>query len=363
MILARSYTPEWIKEKRKIYPASDPTIMEKVIYALSLVEQLVHANLRFTFKGGTSLLLILPEPKRFSIDVDIITTESRERVESALSAVCKNGVFIKFELDERRSYKPGIPKAHYLLTFFSQWEQRDRIILLDVLYEEHGYPALIQAQVVNEWIQTSGDTVSVPIPTVDSIMGDKLTAYAPNTIGIRFRVEHPDGRITEKQMEVMKQLFDLGILFDRLNNFIHFKQSFERTSAKEISYRPQNNITHETVLHDIINTSLIVSSHGKFLDPVGCYPHVSLGLTQLKSFIYQGAFRRDEAVLASAKSAYLTAMILTGYEGEIVRWKNDDDIREYFVKPIEYQFLNKRRNIPGGPLFYWYHTLTLLGRL
>jgi hypothetical protein len=363
MILATSYTPEWIREKRKTYPASDPNIMEKVIYALSLVEQLVQANLRFTFKGGTSLLLILPEPKRFSIDIDIITTEARERVESVLSEVCRKGVFTKFELDERRSYQPGIPKAHYLLTFFSQWDQRDRIILLDILYEEHGYPALIQAPVINEWIQTSADPISVPIPSVDSITGDKLTAYAPNTIGIRFRVEHADGRITEKQMEVMKQLFDVGILFDRLNNFIHFKQSFERTSAKEIVYRAQDNITQEAVLNDIINTSLMVASQGKFFDPKGSYQHVATGLNQIKSYIYQGAFRRDEAVLASAKCAYLAAMILTGYEGKILRWQNEDDIQEYFVKPIEYQFLNKRRNIPGGPLFYWYHTLSLMGRL
>jgi hypothetical protein len=363
MILDSSYTPEWIAGKRKTYPASDPNIMEKVIYALSLVEQLVLANLNFTFKGGTSLLLILPEPKRFSIDVDIVTIESRENVESALSLVCKNGIFTKFELDERRSYQPGIPKAHYLLTFFSQWDQKDRIILLDILYAEHCYPALIQAPVKNEWIQTGADPISVSIPTADSIAGDKLTAYAPNTTGIRFRVEHADGRIIEKQMEVMKQLFDIGILFDRLNNFIHFKQSFERTSSKEIEYRAHDNITLEAILNDIINTSLMVASQGKFFDPAGDYQHVATGLTQIKSYIYQGAFRRDEAVLASAKSAYLAAMILTRHEGEIQRWQNEDDILKYFVKPVEYQFLNKRRNIPGGPLFYWYQTLSLLGKL
>lgn len=225
MILPASYNPDWIKEKRKVYPKSDPTIMEKVIYALSLVEQLVETGLSFTFKGGTSLLLILPEPKRFSIDVDIVTIESREKVEAAITEVCKRGIFTKWELDAFRSYKPGIPKAHYLLTFFSQWDQKERIILLDVLYEEHSYPALVQAPIVNEWIETDGEAIPVVIPSADSITGDKLTAYAPNTIGIRFRVEHPDGGVTEKQMEVMKQLFDLGILFDRLTNLPHFKQS------------------------------------------------------------------------------------------------------------------------------------------
>ena len=363
MILPESYNPDWIREKRKTYPKSDPTIMEKVVYALSLVEQLVQTGLDFTFKGGTSLLLILPEPKRFSIDVDIITLESREKVEAALTAICKNGIFTKWDLDDFRSYKPGIPKAHYLLTFYSQWDQRERIILLDILYDEHGYPALIQAPIVNEWIQTSGNAITVSIPTADSITGDKLTAYAPNTIGIRFRVEHANGGVTEKQMEVMKQLFDLGILFERVTNLIHFKQSFEKISQKEIAYMAIKEITGDHVLNDVINTSLIIASTGKFFDPNGDYSHIFTGLIQLKSYIYKGAFRSDEAVLASAKAAYLATTILTGYEGEIHRWQVGDDIQKYFVKPIEYQFLNKRRNIPGAPLFYWHHTLTLLGKV
>lgn len=87
--------------------------MEKVIYALSLVEHLVKSGLSYTFKGGTSLLLILPESKRFSVDVDIITTDSQEKIENILKQICNEGVFLRYELDEYRSYKPGVPKAHY----------------------------------------------------------------------------------------------------------------------------------------------------------------------------------------------------------------------------------------------------------
>jgi hypothetical protein len=363
MILPASYSSAWIKEKRKAYPSSDPTIMEKVIHALSLVEHLVQAGLSFVFKGGTSLLLILPEPKRFSIDVDIVTMESKEKIEAVLNDICTKGIFSKFVLDETRSYKPGIPKAHYLFTFVSQWDNKERVLLLDVLYEEHGYPMIIQAPVANEWLMTDEKASSVQIPSADSIAGDKLTAYAPNTIGIRYRVEHADGRVVEKQMEVMKQLFDLGILFDRIANLGHFKQSFETTAKKEIAYRPEQQITQEAVLRDIIGTSLMIGSMGKFFDSADNYKHITIGLRQLKSYIYNGAFRTDEAILASAKTAYLAAILLTGHDGEILRWHANDDITKYFVKPIEYQFLNKRRNVPGAPLFYWHHTLRLLGVL
>ena len=337
MILPESYTPEWIREKRKTYPKSppNPAIMAKVIYALSLIEQLAQTDLSFTFKGGTSLLLILPEPKRFSIDVDIVTTESREKIEAILTGICTGGIFSSFELDERRSYQPGIPKAHYRLTFFSQWDKKKQWILLDILFEEHGYPALVQAPIVNEWIQTDQTLVTVQIPSADSISGDKLTAYAPNTVGIRFRVEDANGGITEKQMEVMKQLFDIGILFDRISNLDHLRQSFTTTAQKEIAYREEERITTEEVLNDIINTSLMIGSLGKFFDPKGDFQHITRGLTQLKTYIYNGSFRLDDAVLASSKAAYLAAMILTGYDGEIKLWESGDDTTKYSIAPIE----------------------------
>ena len=235
--------------------------------------------------------------------------------------------------------------------------------MLDILFEEHGYPALLQAPIVNEWIQTDKTLVTVQIPSADSISGDKLTAYAPNTISIRFRVEQANGGVTEKQMEVMKQLFDIGILFDRITNLDHLRQSFTTTAQKEIAYREEERITTEEVLNDIINTSLMLGSLGKFFDPKGEFQHIAKGLTQLKSYIYNGSFRLDDAVVASSKAAYLAAIIVTGYEGKIKRWQSGDDITKYSIAPIEYQFLNKRRNIPGAPLFYWYQTLSLLGKL
>jgi hypothetical protein len=360
MILPESYHPEWIKEKRSIYTKSDPGIMEKVIYALSLVEMLATSNLSFTFKGGTSLLLILPEPKRFSIDVDIVTLESREMIENTLTNICKGTVFSKFELDKNRSYKPGIPKAHYILTFYSQWDQKEKQILLDILYEDHGYPSLILTPIQNEWVKTDENVIKVNIPTVDSITGDKLTAFAPNTVGIRFKSTNEKGGITEKQMEVMKQLFDLGILFDRVENIEHLKKSFNNTAKKEIGYRSIDEITIENILDDIINTALIIGTEGKIKDDYGTFEHVKTGLSQLKSFIYNGAFRLDEAVVASAKAAYMAALIKTNHTGEIAKWNSEIDISNYIIESTPFNILNKKSKLPGGALFYWNKTIKIL---
>ena len=68
MILRESYTEEWIGRIQRVYKI-DPSLVEKVIMALTLLEQLKVGGLDFIFKGGTSLMLLLGEIKRLSIDM------------------------------------------------------------------------------------------------------------------------------------------------------------------------------------------------------------------------------------------------------------------------------------------------------
>ena len=71
MIDIKSLTAAWIAEKRQKY-SKDPSLMDSMIHALYLLEQLQLTGLDFIFKGGTSLVLLMEEPKRFSVDIDII---------------------------------------------------------------------------------------------------------------------------------------------------------------------------------------------------------------------------------------------------------------------------------------------------
>ncbi|MGY5252925.1 hypothetical protein [Sphingobacterium spiritivorum] len=65
MINARSYTIEWITDLRnKLGKRIDPKLIEKVIYALTFLEQLQLNNLNFVFKGGTALLLATEKPMK-----------------------------------------------------------------------------------------------------------------------------------------------------------------------------------------------------------------------------------------------------------------------------------------------------------
>lgn len=116
MIDPKSFTIEWIMSHRKDkrFARINPPVLEKMIRALALLEALCVNDLAFTFKGGTSLILLLPEPTRFSVDIDILTEHSQPELEACFDKIVRAGNFVSWELDADRSYKGGIPKAHYI---------------------------------------------------------------------------------------------------------------------------------------------------------------------------------------------------------------------------------------------------------
>ena len=99
MIDLNSLSAKWIAEKRIKYNR-DPNLMESMIYALYLLEQLKLSGLEFIFKGGTSLILLMDEPKRFSIDIDIIIRPKihREELETYLSKAVETSAFTRVEI-------------------------------------------------------------------------------------------------------------------------------------------------------------------------------------------------------------------------------------------------------------------------
>ena len=98
MIKNESLSADWISERRKKY-SKDPAIMEAMIYALYLLEHLQKTGLEFIFKGGTSLVLLMDHPKRFSVDIDIILKPSitKEVLESHLSKIFESSAFFSSE--------------------------------------------------------------------------------------------------------------------------------------------------------------------------------------------------------------------------------------------------------------------------
>lgn len=357
MIDKYSLTPDWLFEKRQQYEKADPAIMERVIFALYLLEELSKTQLKFVFKGGTSLLLLMETPARFSIDIDIVVPSetAREALENELAKIPANSNFTRMVLDERRSYHPGIPKAHYKFIYNSFAIGKEQEILLDILFEETHYPLIVNRPILCEWIKTDIPDQLVATPDINSITGDKLTAFAPSTIGVPFK--------KEKEREIIKQLYDVGSLFELTTDIEIIKKAFTAMALNEISYRQDVPLTVDDVLDDIIQTGLILANRDKQSTAANNekYKELTVGINQFKYFLYRGNFRIEEAQVASAKAAYLAALIKTNAADPPLRFDKEVPLKSYIIDHPNFNYLNKKiKNVPGGALFYWYQTITLL---
>lgn len=368
MIDIKSLSVEWIAEKREKY-SKDPNLMESMINALYLLEQLHFTGLDFIFKGGTSLVLLMEEPKRFSVDIDIIVNPkiNREELEMFLSKIVASSAFVRIELDEKRSYQGEIPKAHYKFIYISNFTNKnkegqiisspEREILLDVLFAENLYPLIIERALETEWLLQVGNPTVIKTPDINSIAGDKLTAFAPNTTGIPYKIE--------KEKEIMKQLFDIGCLFNLLTDMEVFKRSFIESAKGEIAYRPERKIESiEQVLNDILETALLIARKDilKTDDEKAKYNEINTGINQFRHFVFQGKFEILEAQVASAKAAYLAAIILTDHKKNIKMFSKEIPLIDYLITNPKYNYLNKRlKYVKGGEaLYYWFQVINLL---
>ncbi|MEI6139328.1 MAG: nucleotidyl transferase AbiEii/AbiGii toxin family protein [Mariniphaga sp.] len=361
MIKEICFKEEWLDSfrNRKAHKRIDKIILEKMIYALHMLEQLKVNGLEFTFKGGTSLLLLIEEGNRFSIDIDIICKTERSELERVLANVIETSNFKSYELDEHRSYKSGIPKAHYIFSYDTALKTSyPGRILLDVLIEDSIYPETIEKAIKTKWIETDSE-VKVTVPSIDAITGDKLTAFAPNTIGIPY--------IKSGQsftMEICKQLFDLGKLFDQIQNFETVTRSFMIFAEQEIEYRKNEspNLTPVQVLYDTIDTCLIFAKQGKG-DVIEQYKFAQLqkGIIAFGTgFLMSGNFRIDEAIVATAKVSYLAAKILKKDLSRI-QYFEGQDISPLNIESPDWNFLNRLKRQPDkSSFYYWYHTVQLL---
>jgi hypothetical protein len=60
MIAEICFTADWLGKKRKELRGVDPGLLERALHAFALLGHLAESNLKFVFKGGTSLLLHVP---------------------------------------------------------------------------------------------------------------------------------------------------------------------------------------------------------------------------------------------------------------------------------------------------------------
>ena len=360
LINVDSLQRDWIYEVKAHIKRSEPQTIEKLLRAYYLCEQLSLSGLDFIFKGGTCLTLLTNEARRFSTDVDIITEVDKPELETRLGIVCQAGEFTAFELDERRSYKQGIPKAHYAMKYKSVVDQQDKDIQLDILFTESHYSQIQGTPIVSDYVKADGDPIKVQTPTLAALMGDKLTAFAPTTVGV------PYGRAKER--EIIKQLYDLGVMFDMFPPFEVIAATYRAFVEAEISYRAENKISREDVLKDTLKACEVIARRDNQLsgDDTAHFNEIEVGFRQFYQFPINDIFRIEQALAVCGKVSFVAAKLLVDDLCEIIQPPQELNRNDWMIPNENQNFNFLNRKLRGGSpeaQFYWYKALELLGEL
>jgi hypothetical protein len=346
MIKKVYFDSKWIREKHREIKA-DPLLIERAIYVFELLGELIESGVDLVFKGGTSLMILIPELKRLSIDLDIITPEKDETLEKIFNNITEAGVFKRWEPDKRIS-KWKIPKKHFKFFYNSLLSNGELYILLDVLQINSPFPKTIKKSISPPIFDVEREVIA-SMPTINGLTGDKLTAFAPTTIGIRYG--------SGKSMEIIKQLFDLGILFEHITDLKEVSQVYEKIAGTEARFRKIKSST-DKFLNDSIETAFLIIQ----LDFRGGIENdytteIRAGIRSINTHVMGQKYRFLNAKEDASKIACLASLLKDkrlDLDINTVK-KNRTNIEQMknINLPKEHAILNKLKSISPASFYLW----------
>jgi hypothetical protein len=197
------FTREHYEAQRGFAPGE---LCELVVHCLELVAQLARTDLEFRFKGGNSQLILLDEPQRFSIDVDIVSTVTKERMIEVVEGITADcDVFTRCEVRQHKT-KPWLPMISFKLYFDSAYESAGQggdapHVMLDAVLEAPPYGGVRQAVRCRRLYHSDQE---VELPSIAGLLADKMLCIGPGTMGI------PLGK--GKEAHRLKHVFDVANL-------------------------------------------------------------------------------------------------------------------------------------------------------
>lgn len=346
MISTVSLQEKWIQLRAKDHK-TDEILIEKMVRALYLLELVQRSSMEFIFKGGTALILLLPAPKRFSIDIDIIVPEKPADIESIFEQIIEKSDFLEYEKD-RRTVHSSIDKAHYKFYYkpVSSALRKREYILLDILYEASPYGSnVIDVPLDSTFLKMEGKPMTVNVPNHEAILGDKLTAFAPNTTGI------PYGK--GKEIEIIKQLYDIGNLILLIKDLNVVNEVFTKVAQIELKYRGLEQLNVEEVLEDIYQTALLISLRGQ--EGEGSYKELHTGIKNIRHYIFSERFHLEKSIIPASKAAYLSASLGSGLK-YINKFLDPKEVEDWIIVQPGNTKLNKLKKNNPEAFFYWFLT-------
>lgn len=352
------YSPDWIHGQRKALGQCDPAILEKCVRALTLLGYLQESGLPFLFKGGTSLLLHLPKARRLSRDIDIVCGRPAAEVDGVLATLAKRKPFLRHEEDQRGAR--GLPQRRHFKFFYRSVlsGETESEVLLDIVEERHEVHEVVSVPIRTAFLDPDRD-IKVRVPTVESLLGDKLTAFAPHTTGVPFYAEKNGG---EQLQQVAKQLFDVGVLFEEAKDFGKIAATYDAVQAQESAYRPKKP-SRESTLDDTLKACLALTATKQKIR--NAYPDASLlheGLDKMRGHLTWPEFTRgiEPRRLLAARVAVLVAHLRARriLDLEHLRYTGSPAQREALknasLNGHDHSWLDSLKAVNPEAFHYWY---------
>lgn len=189
------------------------------------------------------------------------------------------------------------------------------------------------------------------MPNIDCIIADKLTAFAPTSIGIPLSAE-PGKR--PKRVEILKQMFDIGNLFDLCDNLDDIRKTYITIAEHEIS-NMHLEIQNKDVLEDTLRFAFVIGHGGKLEKEH--YQVLSKGIKDFNKFVSDMSFDENKAVLCAAKISYIVNLIKSDSSSNIEHYNDSIDMTNWEIKNKEFKTFNNYKFSNPEAFFYWYKAI------
>lgn len=355
------FQPEWLHQQRKQLGNCDPAILEKCVFALTLLGYLVESGLPFLFKGGTSLLLHLPEVRRLSRDIDIVCGRPAAEVDAVVAALGQRAPFFRCDEDNRGAR--GQPQRRHFKFFYRSAlpGKIEQEVLLDVVEESRDAHTIVELPIRTHFLEPEQER-RVRVPTVESLLGDKLTAFAPYTTGVPF---HSEKSGEEQLQQVAKQLFDVAALFDVANDFGAVAKAYDAVCAQEIEYGG-NKHTRDDALKDTFEACVaLIATKPAIVAQYPAAPLLHSGLDKMRGHLTQPSFSQgvDARRKLAAKAAVLVAHLRVGipFDFATMRYTGSpqqiEALRSATLNGLPLSWIDGMRTVNPEAYHYWHQAI------
>ncbi len=221
-------------------------LYERALNGLEYLSQLRDMGLDPILKGGSAVQLLIPERlQRLSIDIDLAIDCSEEEITSILKQIHNkfNKKVYNFERVETDLPANLVLYNLYIPSWFSDTPSK---IELDFLLHMPNYKT--QQTQIKTFLYESD--YKVQTPTINALLGDKLTTLGPNTIG---------KTLDKNPLNIGKQLYDISVLFNYSDNFKDLFDAYYDVFNFEKKNREFHSLTFEDAINDLIHICKLFS--------------------------------------------------------------------------------------------------------